>query len=493
MSDSGNSEQLYPEPPERLCTFGIRNSLAFVGPGVIIASVTIGSGELVWASRSGAVFGYQMLWCFLLAGLFKGVQVFTAARHLTLTGEHPMVSWRSIPGPPLWFPLLIALPTLAVMPIAFSSISEILGGYAHELIGGWGSSQTVGPFARTEFWENAWATAILTTCVLLAIGTTMNTLERASAFVLGALVVCAFVSVVVCRPDVWAILGGLLTPIVPDYEAWVLADFGDSFRDRSPWLEVALYLTAVGGGTYDYIGYLGMMREKKWGLAGREVASRERLEAAFDGSEGATEELRRARAWTRAPLLDTSISFACVIVVTILFAALGALVLHAKHQVPDNNTLLSQQEAFLTLLHPHLRWVYRIGVLLAFIGTLYGAFELYRHTVVESVRALAPNLASERHVALLRRLTAAYCFWGGMVLIWLPKSIAGDVVSRMTLGAVIGGATLCGLWCFAMLWIDRANLPRALRMSRPLWCSTFVAGVVMTALGVQTLKVYFFG
>jgi Mn2+/Fe2+ NRAMP family transporter len=59
---------------------------------LIIASVTIGSGELVWASRSGAIFGYQLLWCFLLAGVFKGVQVYVAARHMTLTGEHPMVS-----------------------------------------------------------------------------------------------------------------------------------------------------------------------------------------------------------------------------------------------------------------------------------------------------------------------------------------------------------------------------------------------------------------
>jgi hypothetical protein len=78
-----------------------------------------------------------------------------------------------------------------------------------------------------------------------------------------------------------------------------------------------------------------------------------------------------------------------------------------------------------------------------------------------------------------------------MIMMWLPKQIAGDVVGRMTFGAIIGGATLCGLWCFAMLWTDYARLPRALRMSGLLWWSTLVAGLVMTTLGVQTLLVYF--
>lgn len=147
------SHDLFPTPPDRLTSLKLRNILSFVGPGLIIASVTIGSGELVWASRGGAVFGYQLLWCFLLAGLFKAVQVYVGARHFTLTGEHPMVSWKLIPGPRLWFPLMIALPTILVMPIAFSSISEILGGYLRALTGVSMNNDAVGPFEGFEFWQ----------------------------------------------------------------------------------------------------------------------------------------------------------------------------------------------------------------------------------------------------------------------------------------------------------------------------------------------------
>ena len=71
------------------------------------------------------------------------------------------------------------------------------------------------------------------------------------------------------------------------------------------------------------------------------------------------------------------------IVVTLLFAILGKLVLNREMVVPANNDLLHEQETFLSAVHPELRWVYRLGVFLAFIGTLDGAFEVYRHTFVE--------------------------------------------------------------------------------------------------------------
>ena len=212
MNSPEQPRRLYPDPPPHLTSLSIRRGLAFVGPGMIIASVTIGSGELVWASRSGAIFGCQLLWCFLFAGLFKAIQVYTAARQMTLTGEHPLVSWKQLPGPSMWFPLLIALPTLAVMPIAFSAISEILGGYLRELTGVSGGSQALGTWQGVEFWNNFWASAVLSTCLVLALGSSLKTLEHVSALVLGLIVLCVLVSVVVCQPNLVEIGAGLILP-----------------------------------------------------------------------------------------------------------------------------------------------------------------------------------------------------------------------------------------------------------------------------------------
>ena len=94
-------------------------------------------------------------------------------------------------------------------------------------------------------------------------------------------------------------------------------------------------------------------------------------------------------------------------------------------------------------------------------------------------------------VPYLRGGTVAYCFLGGLTVVWLPERIAGSIVQRMTFGTIISGAAACGLWCFAMLWLDRVRLPAPLRMSPLLKLLTWIAGVAMTFLGVQTMIAYF--
>ena len=488
------SEPLYPEPPAALVRPSLSHLAGYVGPGVIIASVTIGSGELVYASRSGAIFGYGLLWCFLYAGLFKAVQVYTAARHITLTGEHPMETWSRLPGPPLWFPLLIALPAVALMPIAFSAIPEILGGFVHRLAPMPISGPPLGAWGYLEFWINVWSGLLLILCLAMALGSTYLILERVSIVVLGAIVLCVGASVIAFGPDFVQLIEGMLLPRTPVYPPWLLETpkYAAEFQHRSPWLEVSLYLCAVGGGAYDYIGYIGMVREKKWGLAGRRVATRDELAAAVAGdTDSARDTLARARQWQRAPLFDTAASFSLVILVTLLFAILATLVLNTEMAVPANNDLLNEQESFLSKLHPELRWVYRLGVFLAFIGTLYGAFEVYRHTFVESAKAIAPKVITPKRIPAVRMGVVAYCFLGGMTMIWLPESLAGTIIKRMTFGSIISGATSCGLWCFAMLWADRVRLPAPLRMSLTMKTLTFLAGLAMTTLGIIITVEYF--
>lgn len=56
----------YPEPDERLRRGNLTDLLAFLGPGLILASASIGSGEVFFSARGGAIFQYALLWTFLL-------------------------------------------------------------------------------------------------------------------------------------------------------------------------------------------------------------------------------------------------------------------------------------------------------------------------------------------------------------------------------------------------------------------------------------------
>lgn len=80
----------YPSPPSVLQEKKWWKAIGFLGPGIIIASVSIGNGETVFASRGGAIFGYAILWCFFLGIFLKGTQIYASARYMLLSGEHPM-------------------------------------------------------------------------------------------------------------------------------------------------------------------------------------------------------------------------------------------------------------------------------------------------------------------------------------------------------------------------------------------------------------------
>ena len=60
-----------PLPPSLLSHNPLR-WLAIFGPGAVIASLTIGVGETVFSARGGAIFGYRLLWLFLLVLVLNG-------------------------------------------------------------------------------------------------------------------------------------------------------------------------------------------------------------------------------------------------------------------------------------------------------------------------------------------------------------------------------------------------------------------------------------
>ena len=73
--------------------------LKVFGPGAIIASLTIGTGELVFSSRGGALFGYRILFLFVVISLLKWSLVVASSRHMVLTGVHPYARMLDLPGP----------------------------------------------------------------------------------------------------------------------------------------------------------------------------------------------------------------------------------------------------------------------------------------------------------------------------------------------------------------------------------------------------------
>jgi Mn2+/Fe2+ NRAMP family transporter len=434
--------------------------LRVFGPGAIIASVTVGTGETIFAPRVGAVFGYAMLWVVLAAVVFKAVQVYSGARYIVLTGEHPLRAWSRIPGPRAWVTKLLGLVSIVAFPMWMAALSDALASLCIWITG-------IG--ANSSWGRPLWGTAIILTATTLSLIQTYNVVERVSTLILVLKMALILLAILLVKPDWAAALWGMLVPHLPAYDPWVTAKYPD-FIGRTVFFEMAVLMGAVGGGVQDYLGYVGFLREKKWGAAGQ----------ASDEPGKLSQEpgvIARGMSWLRAPALDTTISFGSVLLITTCFMILGAAVLHPLRLVPTDADLYSQQSKFLGLIHPQLVSVYKAGVFFAIFGAIYGMLPVYARTTYEISIAIWPKRSWS--FDRLRLPVILYTAMGGLLLLWTGFKtvvIAGIV-------APFAGVLGCGLWCLAMIWVEWKQLPPVYRMSKWLLALTVIAGITMTAIG----------
>ena len=467
-----------PPAPEGLTARrpSVRTVLKFFGPGAIIASLTIGSGESILASREGAVFGYAVLWALLAATVAKGAIVYASNRYMVLTGEHPMARFaRALPGPRGWFALLLAAICFLSFPGWASGVARALGDYLSFL--------GAGPALP-------WAIGLL----LLAAGVSWlggyAMLERAQVAIAGLMVVLVIVAVFVAQPDWLGVLGGLV-PGALEYQGFVAQKYPD-IAEISVYVELAVFLGGIGGGMYDYIGYTGMLREKRWGMLGhRDIdAISERLatnDARATHPLAVGEEARaNAKGWARAPLIDLCAAFAAVAVIGAAFVINGATILGADRNVPTEDKVLSYQSQFLGVISPLFEYFYVVAIVMVLFGTVYALWETYTWSAYESLAAVSGRVRRGGQ----RRMRPLVYGWttAGAIAMLLTGA---DFVQLITPASIVGGIIACGIYGAGLLYIDRLNLPGPYRMSGLLRTLVALGSVFLFVAGSIALLDFF--
>lgn len=470
QTTAGGEALTYPEPPSRLRRrLTLVGAVGVLGPGAIVASANIGSGEMIFASRGGSVFGYALIWAFVIAAITKAALAYSMNRYMVVAGEHPMTRWATVfPGPRGWFPIVFGATSIAVIPSWVSGLGLGIGDLIAESGLGTGA---------------LWASLLIVLSAVLSWVGGYAKLETAQTVIVGFMLLAVAVSVVVLQPDWLGALKGFV-PTVPEYAGWLQADYPD-IAERSVWLEIGAYLGAVGGGTYDYIGYTGMLREKKWGMLAHRDVHRfsERYADAGRGRRlplsSAPGEAAKARAWSRAPLGDAVLSFSAITVFSIMFMVNGASLLSESRLVPDGNQTLTHQAGFLTAVHPTFEYLYYVAVFFAFFGSLYAFWEMYSYTAYESLGAVSDRvrLAGQRAV---RPYLYVYLLITSLILVWT----VGEVVLIVTPASVLGGLLMSGVFCLALVWTEKKVLPEQYRLSTAGRWWVIVSGLVLTLLGV---------
>jgi hypothetical protein len=458
-----------PEPPENLRgRMSLGTAIAFFGPGAIVASLTIGSGETVFATRVGAVFGYAILWTAFITLIAKGALVYASNHYITVTGEHPMARFaRIFPGPRGWFPILLLITVVLSFPSFSSGLSIALGTYVQQA--GFGNAQV-------------WAVVLILVAAALSYLGGYGPLEKIQIGVVVLLVVLVILAMFVSRPDWLGVLGGLI-PNVPEYQPWVAEKYPDLVA-RPPMVELVTFLGALGGGMYDYIGYTGLLREKRWGLLGhRDVdAIEDRIANIGRGEQiplsERPEDVRNARQWTLAPLGDTLMSFAALGLFTIAFVVNGVSILGERQRVPADENILTYQAEFLTAIAPIFRFFYPLAIFLVFFGTIYALWEVYNRTFYESLGAISERVR-RAGADRTRPWVYLYVALGGILLVLTGL----DIVALVTPSTIIGGTLAGGIYSIGLLYVNSRVLPPQYRLGGMARALLVVAAIFLTLAG----------
>jgi hypothetical protein len=462
-----------PEPPANLRgRMSLGTALTFFGPGAIIASLTIGSGETVFATRVGAVFGYAVLWTAFITLIAKGALIYASNHYITVTGEHPMSRFaRIFPGPRGWFPIFIGVLAIASFPSFASGLSVGLGTYFQDL--GWGSAQV-------------WAIGLILVAAALSYLGGYGPLEKVQIAIVGLLILLVLVSMFVTRPDWLGLLGGLI-PSLPEYQPWVAQKYPD-VAARPEFVELVVFLGSLGGGMYDYVGYTGLLREKRWGILGhRDVdAIEDRISNLGRGEQiplsERPEDVRNARQWTLAPLGDTLMSFAALGIFTIAFLVNGVTILGEQRQVPAEDKILTHQQQFLEAIAPIFKYFYIVAIIMVFFGTIYALWEVYNRTTYESLGAVSERVR-RAGAARVRPWLYLYVAVAGILLVLTGL----DLVALVTPSTIIGGILAGGIYSIGLLYAERVALPPGYRLGTVARVLLIVAAIFLTLAGLVAL------
>jgi len=117
-----------PVPPAGLAI------LPVIGPSFIWCAEYIGSGEVILATRTGAILGPAILWA-IVTGIFLKYWIgLSGARYTVCTGEGMMDMFARIPGPRNWAVWVVLVAQFASATVAIGSLASAAGVFLHSLI-----------------------------------------------------------------------------------------------------------------------------------------------------------------------------------------------------------------------------------------------------------------------------------------------------------------------------------------------------------------------
>ncbi len=397
--------------------------LAVVGPSMVWAAEYIGSGEVIIATRTGAVLGTAVLWAVVVGVFLKFCIGVAGARYTVCTGEGMIDMFARIPGPRNWAVWLVMVVQLFCAVLATGTLATSAANFMQALVPNiplvvHGLIAAI--FAVAVAWSGVFDTLKIVMSLFVLI------------IVIGALYIAGHVF-----PSMGELLSGL-TLKLPAIPEWARSIDGVS---SNPWEEVMPVLGWGAGGFASQVWYTYWVIGAGYGAtAGRgygKPADTEMLKT----MSGQT--ARKIKGWCTVLYTDSTCAMVLGVFVTAAFLICGAGILGAAHEAPSNDNLANTLATVFTS-----RWnkiggfLFKLCGAVAMISTLTGQLAGWPRLLADSCRITIPGFNRRLQWKTQFRIFLVFFFCTTMAVVCI---LGGHIIFLLKISSILEGLLLIAL------------------------------------------------
>lgn len=394
-----------------------------MGPGVVLAALAIGSGELILTPRSGAQYGYTLLWVPILAIIYKAAFSEGLARLTIASGDDVFRAFDWLPGPKHWAQYFIIV-VFSLDMIGYGGIALAVG------------SALAGLFPGLDIRAGALlATALVP--VLLYTGS-YPFFEKVVA-VMCAILLAGVIYTLFQIPLPGGQIARGLVPAIPEGSL-------PTIMGLMGW---------VGAGTTTLL-YSSWINEKI----------------------GKTQGEQDYRRWLSIMRIDCFASYALMLGISFSFLAMGVAALHARGIVPAKQQIMSTLSVMLDSV-PRGRETFLVVAFFALFSTVVSCMDGKSRAIASMLAGYSPRLSD--------KLKSYRLAMGAYLAVMVVTILLGEKQPAVVINTIASmNAVVFGLLGFALLYLDR-KLPVYARSHSVFRCIVFAGSAVFLGVALLKL------
>ena len=401
--------------------------LAMVGPSMVWCAEYIGSGEVILATRTGAILGTTILWAIVIGIFLKFWIGMSGGRYTVCTGEGMVDMFDRIPGPRHWVVWIVLVAQFIGATFSIGALATASGVFVNSLvpIGPTLSGWLVTFFALAVVWSGVFGILKMVMSFFVLI------------IVLGVIYVAAHV-----LPGFALFLQSLI-PHIPQVPQWALKIEGVT---SNPWKEILPLIGWGAGGFASQVWYTYWVIGAGYGAAagrgyGRPADVSWLAQMTRDTAE-------KIKGWCRVLYIDATLAMVIGIVVTGSFLIAGAGVLGPAQIAPKGEKVAFELSRLFSS-----RWgsvggfLFLLAGSAALISTQVGQLAGWPRLLADSFRICIPGFNKKFAWKTQFRLFLLFFMCTNMIIVFVFKK---QPVVLVQFSAILDGLLLTPLQA---LWV----------------------------------------